>query len=602
MLVRLAGARPDLLAKAPGERYHFASTGAVLLVGAVVAGISAYFALTMTTRLSVPVAVVVSVGWVLLVLGFSRLLVVTVTRGRWTRQVLAVGPRLLLAALVGAVVAAPLVLQVFRSEVEVQLQVLAAEKIAAFGQELSASPRYAVIPDLQRQLADELRIADSTTQALVDADPAVVRARTAVQETRTRYETAQQLLVCEISGTCGTGRPGVGDAVRERQSARDVSLKDYDDAKARLARAEQDARTSAPKMADGAETNADRLATQLNELRSAQATELSAFAQDVRADTGLLSRLEALSAIGGRGIGAAQWMMFALFTTLHMQPVLTRLIRVTGAPTLYDELVRLEDDSAMRIARREIDRNEQVAAEYAERRADLEMHQAGLQYEAGLRVNERLVAEKARIAEEAIRRWATVAAGLAKAETSGLSEAEAREFESLTRELEMSAAALHTIGAQPFAFPDPPQGEPPPLIPAQTDARVRLLDDDAVVGTACEVDFAYVRPIPVEQAASSRPIAVRILLDAPDAKVSPTTQIVALAADRTCEPVLFEVVPHLAGKIELRFRVYTAADGQLLQEISTSLVVGRPDARTLVHGHDRPHQSPALAADHRLQP
>ncbi|WP_424184711.1 DUF4407 domain-containing protein [Actinokineospora sp. G85] len=413
MLVSLAGARPDLVDKSPTDRFRYTATGGVLLTTAAVAAASAAFALIMAVRLPVAAAVVVGLLWGVVILNLDRLLLVTMTRGTgFWRSAAAAAPRVALAVLLGTVISTPLVLRVFQSEIDAELKVLAIEKTTAFEQELATNPRYAAIPDLEAQLAERQRIADSSPEAVAEADPAVVAARAAVDSTRTRYEEAQRLVQCEIDGSCGTGQPGVAAAAEERRQARDISLRNYTEAQGGLARARDAARASAGTASATARAEAERLGADLERRRADRATEQAAFDVSVGEDTGLLSRLEALDSVGERrgDLAAAQFVLFLLFLSLEVLPVLVKLMQLAGPPTVYDELVEELNAAAKRAAAKEANREEAVRDEYAEYRTQLEFDQARRQYEAGVTANELLVSQQAHIAERAIRRWSAEAA------------------------------------------------------------------------------------------------------------------------------------------------------------------------------------------------
>lgn len=120
--------------------------------------------------------------------------------------------------------------------------------------------------------------------------------------------------------------------------------------------------------------------------------------------------------------------------------------------------------------------------------------------------------------------------------------------------------------------------EAPELRPPLSQARVRLCSgEDVRIGEPMVVDFAFVRS-ELASADSGQPdaehrVPLRVLLFAADASVRPMTSVVDLEPDRTSRPVRFEVVPDKKGRLRLRFRVYLARDGQLLQEVHADLMV-----------------------------
>ena len=412
LLVSLAGARHDLLEKTPTDRFRYTATGGVLLTTAAVAATSAAFALMTAVRLPLVPAIVLGIAWGVVILNLDRLLLVTMGRtGGFWRALATALPRLALAVLLGAVISTPLVLRIFQSEIDAELKVLAVTKTQQFEDQLKNNPRYAAIPGLEKQLRDQQRLADGNPAAVAEADPAVIAARAQVEKAKDTYEEAQQKTQCEIDGSCGTGVPGVAEAAEERRQTRDIALSNYEEAKSDLTTVLGTATAAAKSAADTARAEADRLQADLETRRSDRTAEQDAFDESIRNDTGLLSRIEALDSVGDRrgDLWLAQWLLFLLFMSLEVLPVLVKLMQVAGPRTVYDELVDELNDSARRIAAKESNREEAVVDEYSEYRTQLELDQAKRQYEAGREANALLVSEQAAIAERAIRRWAAEA-------------------------------------------------------------------------------------------------------------------------------------------------------------------------------------------------
>lgn len=412
LLVTLAGARHDLLEKTPTDRFRYTATGGVLLTTAAVAATSAAFALTTAVALAPVPAIVLGIAWGVVILNLDRLLLVTMGgNGGFWRALTTALPRLALAVLLGAVISTPLVLRIFQSEIDAELKVLAVTKTQQFEDKLKKNPRYATIPDLEEELTDQQRLADGNPAAVAEADPAVVTARAQVEKAKNTYEEAQRLTQCEIDGSCGTRVPGVAASAEERRRTRDIALTNYEEAKSDLASARATATAAATTAADTARAEANRLQAELESRRSGRRAEQDAFDESVRNDTGLLSRIEALDSVGDRrdDLWLAQFLLFLLFMSLEVLPVLVKLMQIAGPRTVYDDLVDELNASARRIATKESNREETVVDEYSEYRTQLELDQARRQYEAGREANALLVSEQAAIAERAIRRWAAEA-------------------------------------------------------------------------------------------------------------------------------------------------------------------------------------------------
>lgn len=411
-LATLAGARYDVLKKTPVDRFRYVAMGGVLVTTAAVAAVSASFALVTAVKVPPAVGIVAGVAWGIVILNLDRLLIVSMTRrSGWWRNIFSALPRLLLAFLLGTVISTPLVLRIFEPEINAELVFLQNERKEDFDGALANNPLYAEIPELETRLADEQADANQSPEVAVAADPGVIAAKEKVRTTGETYTEAQRLAQCEIDGSCGTGVPGVAQSARERIQARDVALRDYDEARAALVVAEGLARTAAQEDAAAARREADRLTAELDRRRDLKKGDQAEFAARAATDDGLLSRIEALGSLGDKrgDLELAQTVLFFLFLALEVLPVLVKLMQLGGRLTLYEQLIEKMEESAKRSSALEMAREESIANHYAERQLELELDQAQRQYDAGLRANDLLVARQSAIAEKAIKRWSAEA-------------------------------------------------------------------------------------------------------------------------------------------------------------------------------------------------
>ncbi len=125
ILVYASGADPRILAAAQGDQaFHYALGGSVLATG-VMATVSSSFALNMA--LDAPTELIIPFGlmWGLIIFNLDRLLVAGYRRlGGIIKTLLSLVPRFVLAGLFGIVVAEPLLLKIFESEIDRQLIVI----------------------------------------------------------------------------------------------------------------------------------------------------------------------------------------------------------------------------------------------------------------------------------------------------------------------------------------------------------------------------------------------------------------------------------------------------------------------------------------------
>lgn len=414
-LARLAGARPQLLREAPGDVAKHATLGGVLVSTAVVSAVSAYFALTTVLDLPVVVAVAVAVGWGVLILNLDRMLVVTMGRqnSRWLNLWMLL-PRLALAAVLGTVISTPLVLRVFQPEIESELTTMHAEAaIESRKVRDAAFAQIAVLEQKEKELQD---IASGTSAAAVSADPDVRAAQAAAD---TAEKTAQKAVAeanCELDGTCGTGNRGVGESYRQKKRIADDA-----EAAARTARRKLDDVTAqaTERLRSGARSQAEAAAAQLPGVRAdlarhrTERTVADKKATEAESgNTGLLARLEALDRVtDNRPTGAlAHWMLFLLFLSIEVLPVLSKFLASLGSPSAYDRLLAREDDR--------IDRDHEVSTREQQKVVDaragiaveIELHKAAGQVALGKEAVDALIAKQAKIAKRAVDVWGELAA------------------------------------------------------------------------------------------------------------------------------------------------------------------------------------------------
>jgi hypothetical protein len=181
-LAKLAGARPDILKKAPGDITKHATMGGVLLSTSVVAGVSAFFALNSVLSLSWPVCLAAGAGWAVVILNLDRMLVVSMSGAGST----------------------PLVLRIFEPEINAELTTMKAEAIQHSKQVLDKT--YA---DIQQLRAEEKTLQDTISGRSPQAtseDPDVKAAQASYDKANGAYLEAEKTAQCELDGTCGTGR------------------------------------------------------------------------------------------------------------------------------------------------------------------------------------------------------------------------------------------------------------------------------------------------------------------------------------------------------------------------------------------------------------
>jgi hypothetical protein len=364
-LASLAGARLDVLQVAPGARAKHVALGGVLLSTGALAALSAAFAVHMALGAPWLIALAIGLGWGLVIINLDRMLLVGMAHDSsvWRNAAMAV-PRIALAVLLGTVISTPLTLQVFSKEIDATIVTLQAEAADEFTADLDADARYAPIPQLQQKIADEQAVLAGGGATDPNADPRVTAAvsdRTAKQAAydaaQARYGELQAKAQCELDGSCGSGKAGPGDAYQtaaaaaaQQAAVRDAAKKELDGAEAALIDARtaagQDAASNGARAVANAQADLTNDQAELTRLTTARAAEVSAFeAQNAQSD-GLLARLEAMDRLAADrpAAGTAHLMLFLLFLSVELLPVLMKVLLNFAEPTAYEQLEKMRDE------------------------------------------------------------------------------------------------------------------------------------------------------------------------------------------------------------------------------------------------------------------
>ncbi|WP_436757907.1 DUF4407 domain-containing protein [Streptosporangium sp. V21-05] len=344
----LAGVDESVLDQVPLERTRYVGLGGVVLGTAVVAGISMWFALSQVLGGSHIGLIVPTAIWMLVVLNLDRWLVSTVT-GIWQRRLLMLVPRLLVAVVLGFVIAEPLVLKVFETAVVQHVQ---------DGRQDARDARRALLLRCNPQEPADAReqrgcegarllapAAESDATRLRDLEEDAERLRTRVNADTARHDRlfAQATNECGGVKTEGTsGRRGMGPLCERL----DAAVKSFA-TRSKLAENQRRLRS---------------LDDQVSALRAPLADKRADFGQRVEADVrkrvdampgaddpvGLLERMRALHELTAENpyLFGASWLLRLFLILIDCLPVLVKLM---GGTTTYDRMVDLANRTQERV-------------------------------------------------------------------------------------------------------------------------------------------------------------------------------------------------------------------------------------------------------------
>jgi hypothetical protein len=412
-LAALAGARSEILKKAPGDLTKHAVMGGVLLSTAGLAGVAAFFALASTLDLSWWIALPCALVWFVIVLNLDRLLVVTLNAATGWKAVMIAMPRMAMAVVIGAVVATPLVLRIFQPEINAELENMRFE--AAASVQVKVKDAYRQVDDLEKQERSLRDTIEGRGGTVVSADPDVKAAQETYDKAQATYLAADRDAQCELDGTCGTKRPGEGDAYRSKRDAADRALEARDDAKRKLDTKIGEVTTRVENgSAAAAEDAKKKIGAVQTDLVNAQERKRKAETQALDAqelNKGLLARLEALDRItdGHPTATTARLALTALFFLIEILPVITKLLTMFGKQTLYDRLLERHDRDDEHRDELRSEARRQIVEDEANASVALAKQKSDAQVRTAQATIDELVDQQSRIALNAVRVWADVA-------------------------------------------------------------------------------------------------------------------------------------------------------------------------------------------------
>jgi hypothetical protein len=426
LLARLGGADIGVLDQARKERSRYIAMAIVLLSTAFLAVLSMTFAMTDGLHVQNPGAVLVGLAWGAVILNLDRLLILSLKprAGAW-RMIAMILPRILMAALLGLVIATPLTLRIFQPEIKAQM---VADNIARAEQStgtLNKGTQQAKLDQLNSQIKHyEDILAGNVTYTspnLEQAQKELDQAQADKKAKETAYEQAYDAWRCELDGDRCNGASGKhGDGPRAKSLKVRVDLAQADlraasdlvDQKQAALNAQQGAnKTDSDAKLAGAQAEANRvlpgLRKQRDDLQQAIAQQIGNVGTTAAKDDGLLAQLVALDHLGNDNGWArlAHLLVAGLFFMVELLPVAVKSLTILGPPTLYDQINDLDDkrvleDAAQNrsLVRRRRKRGEDKAIELDE---DMYTREIALGKEA----NKRVADTMEKILDDALDNW-----------------------------------------------------------------------------------------------------------------------------------------------------------------------------------------------------
>lgn len=374
-LAILGGAEGEILDRVPGETPRFVQMFFVLAGTALVSAISMLFALTTGVQAAIWLAVPLAIVWALIIFNLDRFLTSTMTSTKnvWRLIGLAI-PRVIMAAIIGFVVAEPLVLQVFHNDIAREVAATNITQAQSDQEALESGPEKialdaatAKVAELENQAATGVVAGTDSSSASESAAQSTVDDLTAkLTEQQAVIDQARALYQCELTGEGAgtvpgcTGVNGEGASSDAAQAQLAQAQQTYDGLAEQLRVANEElaaAGTTAKQNTATSETQNRQLAQdQLPAARDTYEQALEAY--NARADAvaqgnagavGLLSQISGLNRLSEKepAILWAHILIAALFFMIELLPVLVKVLTSYGEPSLYEKAVAIRKQVAL---------------------------------------------------------------------------------------------------------------------------------------------------------------------------------------------------------------------------------------------------------------
>lgn len=400
-LAILGGAEGEILDRVPGETPRFVQMFFVLAGTALVSAISMLFALTTGVQAAIWLAVPLAVVWALIIFNLDRFLTSTMTSTRnvWKLIGLAI-PRVIMAAIIGFVVAEPLVLQIFHNDIAREVAATNITQAQSDQEALETGPEKKALDAASDRVAELENQAATGIVAGTDSSSASESAAQATVDDLTAKMTAQQAVIdqarilyqCELTGAGAgtvpgcTGVNGEGASSDAAEAQLAEAQQTYDALAAQLRTANEElaaAGTAAKENTSTSETqNREEAQSQLPAARDSYDAALDAY--NARAESvasgnagaiGLLSQISGLNRLSEKEptILWAHILIAALFFMIELLPVLVKVLTSYGDPSLYEKAAAI---------RRQVALDKVTAEGFRDRAAIVTVQSEGIQADA----------------------------------------------------------------------------------------------------------------------------------------------------------------------------------------------------------------------------
>ena len=282
--------------------------------------------------------------WGMMIFNLDRYIVSSTGKGDGTSKITFsewknAFPRLLMALLLGFVIATPLELRLFEKEINMEIETLKQQKRAESRNQVEVN--YTEIGEL------ELKVLSLNAES---------KEKAAVRDGK------YQSMIEEAEGLSGSGRPGAGKIYKDKKMQYEKMEREYQELKA-----ENDKKIQ-------------KLEERIDALKESRNEEVSNIENVSAQYDGLMAKLEAFGKLTDTypTLKAAKWLITAMFIFIEIAPILFKMMTETGP---YDEMVertkevsKIQEKEAIALARETSALNMKLALQQNRSTLDATVH------------------------------------------------------------------------------------------------------------------------------------------------------------------------------------------------------------------------------------
>ncbi|MEV4801406.1 DUF4407 domain-containing protein [Nonomuraea sp. NPDC049421] len=354
-LIILSGARQDVLERYDGERARFIGLGGAILTTACLAALAMTFALSSALKVFLPLAIAIGLVWGVIILGLDRWLATSLpVRGR--RRFWLALPRVLLALLLGAVISTPLVLQIFKPEIDATILDIKQERLDAFTRAQQTGETGRRVATLETTVTELEAVIASRGETALDpaSDQRIQELEKSRKEAVKQRDTFYDEWQCQLYvGPPKCAKKGAGPLARAAERAYRRAATRVDDIERQIEQRRQQLgntqATGRARRLEAAEEELPKVRAELDRLNAQQAELRGQFVDENLDSDGLLLRLEALGRVSqdNASLTMARLLLFLFILVIECLPVLVKLMQRPGS---YDKIEEKLDAKRLRDA------------------------------------------------------------------------------------------------------------------------------------------------------------------------------------------------------------------------------------------------------------